>query len=157
MPEKLLQSRREFCSQACQTVSLLTLGAIASGCGNSMSPSSNAPALPVLNGTVTNGTLVVSIDAASPLASVGGAALMQTAGANFLLARTAQDTFKALTATCTHEGCTVTGFSSPLFVCPCHGSEFNASGGVARGPASSPLRAFPTQFADNVLTVTVTG
>lgn len=122
-----------------------------------MGPSSNVPALPVLNGSVTNGLLLITIDAASPLASVGGAALAQTSSGNFLLSRTAQDTFKALTAVCTHQACTVTGFADQTFVCPCHGSEDNTSGGVTRGPASSPLRAFPTAFANNVLTVTVTG
>ncbi len=165
MPDKLLptipdhhspgQTRREFCLHACQTVSILTLGAVASGCGGPMAASSNAPDLPVVNASLANGALVLSINAASPLASVGGAALVQTSSANFLLARTGQDTFSALTAVCTHESCKVTGFSNQRFVCPCHGSEFNTSGGVTRGPASSPLRSFPTQFANNVLTVTV--
>jgi len=69
------------------------------------------------------------------------------------VARTAQDTFTALTATCTHEACTITGFDSSAYVCPCHGSRFNTSGRVLTGPASSSLRTFTTQFSNNVLTI----
>lgn len=95
------------------------------------------------------------VDGSSPLATVGGAARVQASSASFLVTRTAQDAFSALTATCTHEGCTVTGFANQAFVCPCHGSQFNATGGVLRGPASTPLRQFPTTFSNNVLTITV--
>jgi cytochrome b6-f complex iron-sulfur subunit len=41
---------------------------------------------------------------------------------------------------CTHVCCEVTyESSSNLFYCPCHGSEFDSSGRVIRGPAGSPL------------------
>jgi cytochrome b6-f complex iron-sulfur subunit len=43
--------------------------------------------------------------------------------------------------------------TSTSFVCPCHGSEFDTSGHVLVGPASTPLRQFQTQFANNVLTI----
>jgi Rieske Fe-S protein len=80
---------------------------------------------------------------------------VQSGSGSFLVTRAAQSSFTALTATCTHEGCTVTGFSNQAFVCPCHGSQFNATGAVVKGPASSPLRQFATQFANNVLTIAV--
>jgi cytochrome b6-f complex iron-sulfur subunit len=95
----------------------------------------------------------VTVDAASPLANVGGAALVQAGNASYLVSRTSQSAFTALTATCTHEGCTVTGFQSPLYVCPCHGSQYNTSGTVVMGPATQPLRQFTTQFNNNVLTI----
>lgn len=49
--------------------------------------------------------------------------------------------FAAFDAICPHEGCTV-GYSTSrdLFVCPCHGSEFNGStGALVRGPAPHGL------------------
>jgi cytochrome b6-f complex iron-sulfur subunit len=95
----------------------------------------------------------VNVDAA-PLATVGSAAMVQTSLGTFLVARTAQDSFTALTATCTHQGCMVTGFSDGQFVCPCHGSEFTATGSVVKGPATTALQQFPTQFANGVLTFT---
>lgn len=123
------------------------------GCGGSPTSPSSAPALPTINASVANGVASLTIDAASPLATVGGAALVQTSSGGFLVSRTGQNTFTALTATCTHEGCTVTGFESPTYVCPCHGSQFTTSGAVVQGPATRALRSFTTQFANNVLTI----
>jgi cytochrome b6-f complex iron-sulfur subunit len=145
-------TRREFCAHA---VSLVSIGALLPGCGGSPTSPSNAPPLATINATASGGAIALTIDAASPLATVGAAALVQTGSGNFLVARTAQDTFTALTAVCTHEACTVTGFQSPVFVCPCHGSQYTTAGTVARGPASAPLRQFATRFAGNVLTITI--
>lgn len=48
--------------------------------------------------------------------------------------------FKAFTAVCTHQGCTVASVSNQTINCPCHGSKFSiADGSVANGPASDPL------------------
>ena len=49
------------------------------------SPSSNAPALPVVNGTAASNAIALTIDASSPLASVGSAVLLQTSSGNFLV------------------------------------------------------------------------
>jgi arsenite oxidase small subunit len=46
----------------------------------------------------------------------------------------------AFSLLCTHVCCETTyEASSSIFYCPCHGSEFDSSGNVIRGPASSPL------------------
>ena len=81
----------------------------------------------------------VTVDAASPLASIGSAALVQSSAGDFLVSRTAQDTFIALTSICTHEGCKVTGFASPVYVCPCHGSQYSTSGTVVMDPRRGPF------------------
>ena len=46
--------------------------------------------------------------------------------------------FYALSATCTHLGCTVR-WDSDHFACPCHGSRYDSTGQVRQGPASRPL------------------
>jgi cytochrome b6-f complex iron-sulfur subunit len=143
--------RRDFCLRTCQAASLLAIGPLMDGCGGGpSSPGSGAP-LTTINTSLLNGTVTLTIDASSPLAAVGSAALVQAGGRPFLVAHTAQDTFTAMTAVCTHEGCTVTEFDGSLFVCPCHGSEYSTSGAVVQGPASSALTRFATQFANNVL------
>ncbi|GAA3605204.1 Rieske (2Fe-2S) protein [Nonomuraea rosea] len=49
--------------------------------------------------------------------------------------------FKAFTAVCTHQGCTVASVSNGTINCPCHGSKFKIEdGSVADGPASEPLK-----------------
>ena len=96
---------------------------------------------------------MVLIDASSPLALSGGMALLQASGSALLVARTGPDSFTALSAICTHQTCTITDFSNQLFVCPCHGSEFDTNGQVVRGPAVVALRAHSTQFANGSLTI----
>ncbi|MFI5183652.1 MAG: ubiquinol-cytochrome c reductase iron-sulfur subunit [Vicinamibacteria bacterium] len=159
---KEVQTRREFCSHACQAVSLAAfagaLGTVLQGCssgGSSPTGPSGVGALPLVNGTLTGNTVTVTVDAASPIAAVGGAALVQTIGGFLLVAQTAQGTFVALNGTCTHQACTITGFGSGTYVCPCHGSQFTTSGRVIAGPAPANLQQFQTQFANNVLTITV--
>lgn len=148
-------TRREFCLRTCQAVSVIALGAAVPACGGSSTSPSSAPALPSVSGALAGRTLTIAIDAASPLATVGGAATVTAATGTYLVARTAQDACTTVTAVCTHEACAVTGFANSRYVCPCHGSEFSTSGAVVQGPAASALRQFPTTFANNVATISV--
>jgi cytochrome b6-f complex iron-sulfur subunit len=157
------QTRREFCTQACRLASVAALGgsmsSLLQACGGAGGGSgigslpSNVPTLPTVSGTAASGGVNVSVGASSPLSAVGSAALVQSASGLFLVAHTGPDTFTALTATCTHEACTIIGFSGSTFVCPCHGSRFSTSGAVQNGPATRSLRTFPTHVANDVLTI----
>lgn len=148
-------SRRTFCRHACQAASCLALGSLAQACGGGGSSPSNVPQLSLVNGSVSGSTVVVQIDSSSPLAAVGGAAMVRSSGGAFLVARTGPDSFSALTTVCTHETCTITGFDSTNYVCPCHGSKFTTTGRVVNGPANAPLRSFATVFANNVLAISI--
>src|SRR6185436_18597622 len=49
--------------------------------------------------------------------------------------------FSVVSPICTHRGCTVDVQGQHL-VCPCHGSTYDRSGAVLRGPAERPLRRY---------------
>jgi cytochrome b6-f complex iron-sulfur subunit len=155
-----MATRRAFCVHVSQAISLASIAGALPGCRGGGSPTSpgmaaGPSALRTVSGAVADGTVVLTIDAASPLAGVGSVALVQSTIGNFLVTRTAESSFTAVTATCTHEGCTVSDFENQTFVCPCHGSRYTTAGIVVTGPATRPLRQFPAQFANNVLTITV--
>lgn len=73
------------------------------------------------------------------------------------------ETFHAISATCTHLGCTVRAEAlpspatigasgSPLilthrFLCPCHGSQYTGDGVNVAGPAPRPLAWYRLSFA----------
>lgn len=57
--------------------------------------------------------------------------------------------FKAFSAVCTHQGCTVSGVKDGIISCPCHGSAFHATdGAVANGPATRPLKEIAVAVDD---------
>src|SRR4051812_9598448 len=114
----LPQTRREFCVRACQAASMLAIGGMAACGGGGTAPSPNTPQLTSVPGAVAGRVVSVTVDAASPLNQVGSAASVTTSLGTFLVARTSQDSFTAMTATCTHEGCLITGFANSRFVCP---------------------------------------
>lgn len=151
-------TRREFCAHACYAASLAAAGVLVSACsgGSPTSPSGgSAPPLPTVAGTVAGRTVSVGVSSPSTLATVGNAAMVQTSLGTFLVARIAQDSFTALTATCTHEAQTVNGFSGGRYVCNVHGSQFSTSGAVVAGPANSALRQYTTSFAGDVVSFSV--
>jgi len=149
-----IPTRREFCACCARSAALVAFGGAAACGGSPTSPSGSSTPLASASGSVSGRTISVSL-ASGALATVGGLAITQTSLGNFLLARTGDGTVTALTAICTHEGCTVSNMSGSQFVCPCHGSTFNTSGGVANGPANRALQQFPTQVANGVVTFTV--
>ncbi len=114
-------------------------------------------ALPLVSATLVQGALAVTIDGASPLSMLWGAALAQIfvggIERSVLLARIGPERFTALNGLCTHEGCVVSRYASPIFVCPCHGSRYDTNGDVVQGPAPAALPRFVTEYVDGVLTV----
>jgi Rieske Fe-S protein len=91
--------------------------------------------------------------AGSALADVGGAVLVDSIAGVFLLARTADTTFSAIDAVCSHQSCTVTGADGSAYVCPCHGSRYDRNGRVLNGPATAALRRFTSTFANGIVTI----
>lgn len=62
--------------------------------------------------------------------------------------------FKAFSAVCTHQGCTVGSVSDGIIECPCHHSKYRvADGSVAGGPAPKPLPAKEITVKGNSITL----
>jgi cytochrome b6-f complex iron-sulfur subunit len=157
----VVQSRREFCLCACKVGSLIafsgSLATLLASCEEHPAEpdpgGGNGGGLPVIQATASNSAIVLTIDSESPLAAVGSAAAVQYSGGRILVARVAEESFQAVTAVCTHEGCTITGYDNLVYMCPCHGSRFATNGQVVQGPALTALRTYQTQFANGQLTI----
>lgn len=62
--------------------------------------------------------------------------------------------FKAFSAICTHQGCTVAGVVNGTISCPCHASTFDAATGqVTGGPAPTPLPPKTVTVSGSSLTI----
>ncbi|MEU1077163.1 MULTISPECIES: Rieske (2Fe-2S) protein [unclassified Streptomyces] len=138
-------SRRAVLAVAAGTAAL-------AGCGSSDDKDSGTDATPT--GTATSPPVAFAPDTPRPSsASPGGAVLAKTsdipvgggkvfADRKVVVTQPEAGTFKAFSAICTHQGCTVKDVSGGTINCPCHGSKYRvADASVAAGPAPRPLAA----------------
>lgn len=123
--------RRQFlgtCGGAIASVAL-------SGCASVM-------ARPV---TAIDGRISLALADHPELAARNGAITILPSGTEdpIIVLRTGERTYAALSAVCTHRGCTVEVAGDRL-ECPCHGSQYNREGTVLEGPAERALGRFTT-------------
>ncbi len=124
-------SRREFlCLGVASVVSAC------GGCAGSGSRKPNVVAKPA------DGRLYLSQAESAPLLQPRSSLLIQPEGARDKIIVVNHDgSLSALSAICTHMGCTVNyNEESGRIHCPCHGSEFALDGSNLKGPAKHPLK-----------------
>lgn len=131
-------TRKEFIEQVGVGAAVLFVAACAGSCKKT-STSSSGP-------TSVDFTVNVSTGA---LASNGGYIIQN----GVIVARTSTGSFVAVSATCTHAGGTLGFTSADVFSCPLHGAQFNTSGAVTRGPASTNLQSYHTSLSGSSLRV----
>jgi len=151
-------TRRTLLRAAGAGAAVATVTVTAAACGSSS------------NGTVSN---PASANAAGGGASTGsgsgsgsgsGTVLAKTSdipvdggmvisSAQVVVTQPSAGVYKAFTAICTHQGCTVSNVSDNQIQCPCHGSVFSAKdGSVIQGPASAPLASKTITVANGQIT-----
>jgi Rieske Fe-S protein len=104
---------------------------------------------------VSAGRIQLSLRQYPELAKSDGAVKLQPAGQEepiYVLANGGG--FVAVSPICTHRGCTV-DVQGERLVCPCHGSTYDRSGTVLKGPAQRALTRYPIERSGDVLTVLV--
>ena len=103
---------------------------------------------------------VVTLDLTQPenqgLAAVGRALAL---GANaldpkgMLLYRAGETSVLAFSRNCTHQGCTVGEFQNGVSSCPCHGSQFDTTGKMVKGPAQASIKQYPATVSGSTVTI----
>lgn len=131
--------RRAFVAGTCGAACAAALSACATY-EVGVSPA-QAPAAPDAQGTPAPGGPTQG--GSDPLAStsdipVGGGTVF--ADRDVVVTQPAAGEFRAFSATCTHQGCTVGEVTRGTIDCNCHGSKFSVEdGSVVDGPARKPL------------------
>jgi cytochrome b6-f complex iron-sulfur subunit len=102
----------------------------------------------------------VCVDLTAPanqaLATPGGAMLVDGLGDTIMVIRMSQVDIVALSAICTHAGCSMNFLvGQQLLDCPCHGSQFDETGAVVRGPANRPLKVYSAALDATGQTITI--
>jgi Rieske Fe-S protein len=91
------------------------------------------------------GTRLAALDAVPD----GGGLVVDSA--DVVLVRSGDEVL-GFSATCTHQGCTVTGVEDGAISCPCHGSRFDPkTGEPVAGPAGRPLAKVPVEVRDGAV------
>jgi cytochrome b6-f complex iron-sulfur subunit len=142
-------NRREVVQKFLLGTSVLVLvPSVLESCSKSSAMNPNSGGTPPAGSSIN---LDLSLAENSSLNTSGSSKIVQ----NILLINNGNK-IVALSAICTHQGCTV-GYNSSKgdIECPCHGSVFSTSGSVINGPASSPLKSYPVTQDGTVLTITL--
>jgi cytochrome b6-f complex iron-sulfur subunit len=142
----MTESRRDFICRAGAAAGVTSLAQLMAACAGAtvyrVAPMSGELRLDLLSLTE------LSVEAGTAILSVEGS------DAPLFIVRYNPTTYYTLSAICTHRGCTVEEKGN-RFVCPCHGSTYDRTGGVLKGPAEQPLRRYPTRLENNGRTLVI--
>ncbi|MCB0833562.1 MAG: ubiquinol-cytochrome c reductase iron-sulfur subunit [Bacteroidetes bacterium] len=74
---------------------------------------------------------------------------------NLIIVRQSEKNYVVLSSICRHKKCNVKFRNSKqLFVCPCHGSNYDLEGSVVKGPSSGPLPKYKVEVNETILKIT---
>jgi cytochrome b6-f complex iron-sulfur subunit len=142
----MTETRRDFVRRAGTAICSLPLAHIAAGCAG----------MTVYRVAPVSNEIRLDLSSLTELSVQAGTAILSVEGSDapLFVVRYNPTLYYTLSAICTHQGCTVEEKGS-RFVCPCHGSTYDRSGGVVKGPAQQPLRRYPTRLENNGRTLVI--
>jgi Rieske Fe-S protein len=141
-------TRRTVVTTGCAVACTALLGACSSSVGGSGARTGEPAVAPVSPATGSSEPVLARTDQIP----VGGGMVFPDHGV--VVVRPTASTVKAWSATCTHQGCTVTNVTGGAIICPCHGSTFSvADGSVITGPATQPLAARRVTVSGTAITL----
>lgn len=136
-----INRRRALAGSAAVAVGVPLLAACGSddtASDSSPSDSSSGSSEPSDSGSSSSDGATAEALATTADVPVGGCFVV--AAAKVVVTQPTEGDFKAFSATCTHQGCSVESSSDGEIPCPCHGSTFSIEdGSVIKGPATSGL------------------
>lgn len=135
--------RRDFLKTTCLVGGLAGVGALVGTLPGCSKTAANI-----------NFTLDLTDSAYAALGHVGGNVLVNNSGYNIIVVRATTSTYKAVSNSCTHQGCSVS-YNSNIngYLCPCHGGQFDIDGNVTAGPPPSALTKFTVTVSGTTLTI----
>jgi Rieske Fe-S protein len=154
-------SRRDFLSAtSLALLSCLLAPACGGGGDGPVGPGGSVSPPPAGSVSFSNGLVTVKVGLVPALSAGNGhlviAATDADRRAEVVVINLGGGVFRAFTSVCTHEGCTVSGYTNGRLVCPCHGSEYDQRGVPVAGPAPAPLREYPTTYDAPSQTLAIT-
>ncbi len=151
MSEEFLSRRAFFISSSSLLLGTLTALPLVTSCSDSN------PTAPKTNNTGTTFEINLDEPANQALKTAGSALKFNVPGQTLpvIVMRVSQTEVRALSSRCTHQGCEVGLPANNRISCPCHGSQYNLSGGVIQGPAPAPLSSFQAKLEANKIILTV--
>jgi nitrite reductase/ring-hydroxylating ferredoxin subunit len=152
-------SRRRFLGASSAAI-VSCLLAQACGGGDPTGPGDGVRPPPAGSLTFANGVVTLKVAMIPDLSANNGHLVVSATDADrradIVVLNLGGGVFRAFTSICTHEGCTVTGYTNGRMRCPCHGSEFDQRGMPVNGPAPLPLREYPVTFDAPSQTLAIT-
>ena len=155
-------TRREFFLKSVGAIVVVSasglLSSVVTSCSDSSTDPTNSTPLSTIQGTLINNEITIDI-ASSPIANKNTRALVKYNNGNgsILVEHNSDDTYKALSGICTHQSCVVSEIdgSASVFVCPCHGYQFDLNGNVKKGPATTELSSYNSRVESNSLIISL--